>query len=201
MAAFAEFLQRLLTEGAAVLEARPTFNPRERTEASAVLQRAFANARLHVAGLLLDFDAQTALAAAERVWLAAWFLLIRSEEPDEVEQALRLPEPARQAGQHLSADLTLRYLPQIYHRARSIAVDDVLTQGLAQILRLWPLSGVLAGLDEGPTTPVETIDHSGLLLLYAERLAEQPRQAWMPPQGPAREWVERVFEERGLPLP
>jgi hypothetical protein len=201
MAAFADFLQRLLTEGAAVLEARPSLSTQERTEACVVLQRAHGHARLHVAGPLLDFDPEAALAAAECVWLAAWFLLVRSEEADEVQQALRPLQPGQHAGGHLSADLTLRYLPQLYHRARSIAVDDVLTRGLAGILRLWPLSGVLAGLDDEPTTPLDTIDHPGLLLLYAERLAEHPRPTWVPRQGRAREWVERVFDERGLALP
>jgi MoxR-vWA-beta-propeller ternary system domain bpX4 len=208
MAGFAEFLKRLLTEGAAVLRDRPSFDAQERSQATAVLERAYANARLHVAGPLLDFDAPTALAAAEVVWLAGWFLLVRNEESDEVEKGLRLPEPTRHPGRHLSADLTLRYLPQIYQRARSIAADDVLTHGLARILQQWPLSGVLAALDDGPTTPLDALNHPGLFLLYAERLAEHASPAalarcgsdWTPRQGLAREWVERVFAERGFHL-
>ena len=201
MAGFVDFLQRLLAEGVVVLHERPRINVAERAKATAVLEKAFACASLQVAGPRLDFDAPTALAGAELVWLASWFLVVRSDEPDEVASALRMPEPGAQPGQHLSADLTLRYLPQVFHRARGLAADDVLTAGLARILRQWPLSGVLVGLEEGPASTIEAMDHPGLLLLYAERLAEQPTPAWTPLQGPARDWVERVFDERGLAVP
>jgi hypothetical protein len=42
--------------------------------------------------------------------------------------------------------------------------------------------------------------HPGLLLLYAERLAEHLRPEWVP-DGPARPYVELVFTQRGLPVP
>jgi hypothetical protein len=42
--------------------------------------------------------------------------------------------------------------------------------------------------------------HPGLLLLYAERLALRPRPAWAL-HGPAREYVELVFSEKGMPTP
>src|SRR5438093_406611 len=65
--------------------------------------------------------------------------------------------------------------------------------------RRWPLSGVLADIDEPPLLPVDLGGHPGLLLLYAERLARQRRPAWVA-DGPAREYIELVFGERNLPL-
>jgi hypothetical protein len=76
----------------------------------------------------------------------------------------------------------------------------VLTRCLAELLRRWPLTGVLADLEDGPLAPVELGGHPGLLLLYAERLAESPRPAWVP-RGPALPFVEMVFAERGLRVP
>jgi hypothetical protein len=196
MSAGVEFLERLLGDGTARLTARPHFDAGTRAEAGSVLADAFSRYRLSIAGPLLDFDAPAALAAAEVVWHASWFLLVRDEEPATVEQALQLPAPGRQPGQHLSADLTLRYLPQIHQRARGIAADDVLTRSLERILRHWPLAGVLADLHEPPLFRIEELEHPGLLLLYAERLADHPRREWTPRDGPARDWVDRVFDER-----
>src|SRR5207253_6819460 len=109
---------------------------------------------------------------------------------------LALPKAPPSAAQHLSADLVLRYLPQVYHRARAFAPDDALTQALAAALRQWPLSGVLADLEEGPLTPVDFHGHPGLQLLYAERLARHEKPAWVP-GGRGFEVVELVLAERG----
>jgi hypothetical protein len=72
----------------------------------------------------------------------------------------------------------------------------VLTTRLAHLLREWPLSGVLADLDEGPLTPSEFAGHPGLLLLYAERLAGSENPAWLPDKA-ARAYVELVWQELG----
>jgi hypothetical protein len=90
-------------------------------------------------------------------------------------------------------------VPQVHRRAKR-AADEVLTKRLEEWLRLYPLSGVLADLEEGPLTPVTLDQHSGLLLLYAERLAERVRPAWVP-EGPALASVEMIFAERGLQVP
>jgi len=198
MPGFAEFVQRLLTEGSVVLRQRPLVTPADHSRASDILEKAYSAYRLDVAGPPPAFAAPTALAAAEFVWLACWFLLVRDEEPAEVEKGLRPLTPPTTPGQHLSADLVLRFLPQVYRRARGLAADDVLTQSLERVLRQWPLSGVLADVSEEPTTSLELGGHSGLLLLYAERLAGNVKPAWVPAEGPAREWVERVFAERDL---
>jgi hypothetical protein len=200
MSGFAEFAQRLLTEGSVVLRQRPEATPADRAEAAGLLEKFYRDYCLDVAGPPPDFAAPAALAAAEFVWRACWFLLVRDEEAEVVEQALQLlPAPAG-AGQQLSADLLLRFLPQVQRRARALAADDVLTQSLERVLRRWPLSGVLSDVAEGPEA-LDLAGHEGLMLLYAERLAGNVKPAWVPVGGPARDWVERVFAERGLPVP
>jgi hypothetical protein len=201
MASLAAFLDRLLAEGSAVLRDPPQLHAQDCRAAVARLEAAHADVRLDVAGPPLPFDAPAALAAAQFVWQACWFLLQRREPREEVERVLQLPGAPRTAAEHLSADLTLRLLPQVHRRARGADAADVLTRRLTQALRQAPLSGVLADLDEGPCDPVELDGHPGLLLLYAERLAEKVRPAWVPESGPARPYVELVFAERGLPLP
>ena len=181
------FLQRLFEHGSVSLRDKPAVTPEERNEAAALLARTFALVRLDVAGPLIEFDAPLALAAAELVQHACWFLVSHLEPDAEVELHLRLPHPPRSASEHLSVDLTFRYLPQVYRRSRGIAPDDILTQRLAHLLREWPLSGVLADLEDAPATDLDFARHDGLRLLYAERLVRHEKPEWIP-VGRTREW-------------
>jgi hypothetical protein len=200
MASFVDFLEGLLRGGTAILRARPQMEPSAVRHAERLLAAAYEEHRLDVAGPPIDFDAPAALAAAEQLWFACWFLLHRGDPPEEIEKCLPPLAPPVSAAQHLSADLVLRFAPPVHRRARSADPRDVLTQRLEQLLRGHPLSGVLEDIEEGPTTAVQLGDHAGLQLLYAERLADQPRPAWVP-AGAAFAYVAMVFAERGLPVP
>jgi MoxR-vWA-beta-propeller ternary system domain bpX4 len=199
MPPFVEFLTRLLHEGTVAVAERPRLAIAERTALAQWLRREYELHALSVAGTPPPFDGGTALAAAECVAAASWFLVSRDEPPDDVAAALELPVPAANA--HLSADLLFRFLPQIHVRARAVRPDDVLTHSLATLLRRYPLSGVLADIAEEPLAPLDFDGHAGLQLLYAERLAAHVKPAWVPVSGAAREHVELVFAERGLRLP
>jgi hypothetical protein len=200
MSAFVTFLDRLLTDGAAVLQGPPVVAATDRTLAAERLAAAYDTLRLDVPGPALPFDARAAVAAAELLWWASWLLVHRDALPAEVEKALALPVPPRTAAAHLSTDLVLRYLPVIHRRARGIEPTDVLTRQMALVLRQAPLSGVLSDVEDGPASTVELGGHAGLLLLYAERLADHCHPAWVV-EGPARPFIELVFAERGLSLP
>jgi MoxR-vWA-beta-propeller ternary system domain bpX4 len=152
-----------------------------------------------VAGPPPPFDPDAAASAAGRVWCACWFLLHRADEPDTVEKALVMTPPMN-ASQHLSADLTLRFLPQVHRRARALAAADPMTACLGRLLREWPLSGVLSDVSEPPLTPPEFDGHKGLLMLYAERLAANVKPAWLP-TGSGLPYVELAFADRGLTVP
>jgi hypothetical protein len=189
----------MYSEGEAVLRAPPVPGRGDR-DALALLGRAYAAYRLDVAGPAPDFDAAVALAAAEVVCQACWFLLSHDEPDALLDERVRMPAvPCPTAAQHLSADLTLRYLPHVHRRAHALNPDDRLTVRLADVLRHWPLSGVLSDVTEPPLAPLDLGGHDGLMLLYAERLATRDRPAWRP-QGRAREHVELVFAGLGKRL-
>jgi MoxR-vWA-beta-propeller ternary system domain bpX4 len=199
MSALAEFLQHLFATGEARLTDRPKSD--DRREATAVLRQAFAEYRMDVAGPPVEFDEQAGLAAALFTARACWFAVSRDEPPDEVKKVLTpLAEPTTPAA-HLSVDLTLRYAVTVHRRAHAQNPDDVLTARLAETLRRCPLTGVLAELADGPTVNLTFGGHAGLELLYAERLAEHDRPAWMPADGRTREVVELVFRQQGKAWP
>jgi hypothetical protein len=200
MSVFGEFLQHLFDDGDLAYRGPPPPKAGPDGSARAVLKQAFAAYRLDVAGPLIDFEAPTAEAAAELVWHAGWFLLSRQEPTAELDRRLIMPGPPRSAAQHLSADLTLHYVPQICRRAQALAPADHLVTCLTGILRRWPLSGVLSAVPDAPETPPDLDGHPGLMLLYAERLAQNERRAWVP-AGRSLEYAELVYAGLGKRLP
>lgn len=186
-----EFIQNLFDHGEAVFHRSPDVRAQDRANAIGELQSAFDSYCLRIAGPRIAFDAATALAAAEFVLWSCWFLVHRDSPAKEVERKLSPPPSPKTAAQHLCADLTFRYLAQIYRRAYALAQDDVLTQQLKGALRAFPLSGVLAQLDEAPACELDFGGHEGLELLYAERFAQRPSDSWRP-AGRIAGWAELI---------
>lgn len=195
MPSFADWLDRLLTEGEVALAGPPPAEPS--ASAAGVLARAYAVHALDVAGPAPPFDGRVAAAAAGWLGRACWFLV----GPDDPGDALAPFGEPTTPSDHLSADLTLRFLPVVLQRARRHEGDDPLGRCVVELLRRWPLSGVLADIAEAPLVPLDFGGHAGLQLLYAERWAAAPRPAWAPPEGPARDRAELVFAQLGATLP
>ncbi len=178
MSGLLQFIERLVDNGEVLLHDRPNVNADERTEVREFLMKIHDDRVLELAGPALEFDAATALAAAELTWRACWFLVSHDEAAANVEEQMRLPAGPVSGAEHFSADLTLIYLPQVHRRANARSPEDVLSRQLRTILRQWPLSGVLSSVSEVPLTPLLFEDHRGLLLLYAERSAQNPKPLW-----------------------
>ncbi len=194
MDCFKEFLSGLLREGRVVFRRGLDRGQGASDGAIGLLAGAYEDDRRNVAGPAIPFDAAVACEAGELIWLACWALVSRGDRVEDLEPRLTMRRPPSRASDHASADLLFRYLPQILRRARAIDPSDPLVAMLGRVLRQWPLSGVLADLEEGPATPPDLGGHTGLMLLYAERFAGRPRPAWQP-GGRAREVVELVLQE------
>lgn len=203
MGSLDEFLTRLFDEGRVLFRQGPAQAPsngaaaRENAAAVAVLERAYGTYRLDVAGPPIPFDPEIARAAGELVRQASWALVNHDERVEDLGRRISMPRgplPNRPSD-HLSADLVLRYLPQLLRRARGFNPSDALVEWLTAVLRQWPLTGALAELDEGPTTRIDPCGHPGLALLYAERWARHERPAWRP-EGETWEYVELVRANR-----
>lgn len=193
------FCSQLLDEGRVVFAERPETPQTPSSAALAVLSRAFHTERLRIAGALIPFDECAAWEAAELVRQAAWAAVCHEESAKSLGRRLAMTGPPHTPGAHLSADLMLRYLPQIHRRVRALGPADPLVENVANVLRQWPLSGVLSDVREPPTTPLDFAGHEGLMLCYAERLVAHDRAGWVP-EGKAREYAALVFQERGREL-
>ncbi len=195
---FRDWLRRVLDDGESVQDRPPTLSNDDRGAVADVLEAAFDRHALDVGGPPLAFDPDAAVRAAVTLARACWAVAGGGAWGGVGADGLR-GEPATAAA-HLSADVTLRLLPAALRRARARG-DERFAADLESLLRAWPLSGVLADLDGTPTSPPDFHGHAGLQLLYAERLVDAGRPGWVPVAGRGREWAERVFRERGRPVP
>jgi hypothetical protein len=191
-----DFVGELLQHGRIVFRTRPEREPKPSSAVAATLRNAYRTYALQIPGERIAFDVDVAIVASELVRHASWALISRDQRPETLEQLVRMPFEPSSASHHLSADLLLRFVPQIHRRARGIDPSDALVGMLDRVLRQWPLSGVLADSIDGPIAPPDLGGHHGLMLLYAERLARRPKWSWRPAQK-AHEYVEWVLRDLG----
>jgi hypothetical protein len=191
MREFEEFLDRLFREGEVVFQAPPRPNPEGTPEVARRLTEAYESYRLDIAGPPIPFHIDVARKAGELVRQACWGMVSRGDRAEDLAARLVMERPPKDPADHLSADLLFRYLPRIFRRARGASPGDPLVALLADVLRRWPLSGVLAGLDDPPLTSLELGGHPGLLLLYNERFVASGRPSWEP-VGAGRESLDLV---------
>jgi hypothetical protein len=191
------FAQTLLFEGRLCVGDEPILALSD--DADAVLTAAAQRQVLALPSPRLQLSLPTLRAAVQVVYRAAWRFFHPEPAPAENDPGLRMPAPPRSPGEHLAADLALRFLPGIYHRVLSRDPEDDLARVIKLLLRQWPLSGVLADIAEPPETAIDFGGHVGLGFLYGERLAAHERPAWIP-TGPVRACVEVVYDALGRRL-
>jgi len=111
--------------------------------------------------------------ALRLLYAACQALVFREIEGDAIRQMLALPCPETTSpAACYSADLSLRYLPDLIALARGIAPEDPLVAGLMALARAWPLSSV--GVAElGDLDPSPFLDHPSLRQLYVDRIIER----------------------------
>lgn len=196
MASLAEWFSAVLARGESILDAEPVAEEADRELVTDLLVANYNRHALDVAGPRLPFDTKVSRWAVRLLAASCWRLV--SGSPSTVPVVACEPDsPAA----HLSADAILRFLPTVYRRAKSRTDHEPLANELESVFRRWPLTGVRLDLAGPPETEPSFGGHAGLQLLYAERFVEFPRSDWLPPPGPGLEWVERICDERGRPVP
>jgi hypothetical protein len=138
MNSFHDFLTQLLNEGRVVFRSTKAPHDPPRPEDIALLERAYRIHRLSVAGPDTPFDPAVGYSAAELIRQSSWALVSRGEGISRLKQRLTMPIEPSTPAHHLSADLTLRYLPQVLKRARGLDPTDPLNDILESILKRWP---------------------------------------------------------------
>jgi hypothetical protein len=119
------------------------------------------------------YDAESALWAAKIVYTACQILLYREHKESELTDLLPLFTQPITSEAILSADLCLRFLPQIMAEAKLIDLEDHVIPILESILQQWHYSGigiilVLEDLDFDPIFSNPCLEQ-----LYIDRVIEK----------------------------
>jgi hypothetical protein len=137
------FLQDLLATGSITLSGQPApFETADLAAAEKLLREYYAEDCLDLPHTAPAFEAAPALWAAQYLYHTGVLAVVR--ELDEAAIAAHLPEFGGETtpAASYSADLSLRYLPDLLQLAKGLAPADALVTRLRDTARQWPLSFV-----------------------------------------------------------
>ena len=142
-------------------------------DVEAAVQELDAAAREEMAFTAPQLNPMVAAWALGLIYRACQALVFREIEATSVEGTLTAPCPRPPSPSVCySADLSLRYLPDLLSLARGIAPSDPLVAGLTALSRAWPLSSVgTAGMEDVDVAAF--VDHPSLRQLYVDRIIER----------------------------
>jgi hypothetical protein len=115
------------------------------------------------------FDLKAAIYGAVTLHRACQFLAYRDFTKEDIHAAIAIGPVAANPAEHLSVDLTMRFLPDVVRLATAAAPDDPLVNRLLELGRCWPLSSVgIAKVVNVDVTPL--INDPGVFRLYVDRV-------------------------------
>ncbi len=160
--------ERMLLFGQAILVPAA-----EKELAITFLEMEYDNECLGYPGTAPAFEAAPALWAAQAVYTAAQLLLYRKDKEADIPALLPAYEGAVTAGAILSADLCLRFLPEVLLMAHNIDTDDLLVTILTGHLQHWHYSAI--GHRQATEAPDFSVISSNACLqqLYADRVVNR----------------------------
>jgi hypothetical protein len=144
-----EFLDALFEHGH-VATSSTEVSAADSVAARSLLSEFESNYRLDLPDQPPAFSPDAALWAASIFYRACHFTVDRDANPELLHRMLLAPcpEPAT-ASVHYSADVVLRFLPDVIKVARAVSPEDPLVGVLVELAGRWPMSSVgVAGVDQ-----------------------------------------------------
>ncbi|TCD29599.1 hypothetical protein EZ456_00865 [Pedobacter psychrodurus] len=116
-----------------------------------------------------NFDPEAALWAAKYIFSTLQLVLLRDIGEEKLNQLLTDYKGAYTSEAVYSADLMLRFLPDIFRFASGLSPEDPLIYKLKTTARLWPFSSIgIAGINV--TVGDKILDHPSLRVAYIDRI-------------------------------
>ena len=146
---------------------------KEEQEVDTFLESEFENERLEFLSDQIDYDSETAVWAAKILYRSAQLYLIRKDTDKNLEKLIQPFKGKMNVPAILSADLSLRFLPQIISALQNADPEDVLIKMLENILNQFHYSGIGFDLDLEKINWEEELKHKTYTKLYLERIVEK----------------------------
>jgi hypothetical protein len=116
-----------------------------------------------------SFDENAALWAARYLYTAVQFILLRNLDETTMQEHLLPYSGELTPAAMYSADLTLRYLPDLFDLAKGLSPNDPLVKLMKETAQLWPFSS--AGISMSENTDLSVIfSHASLKQTYIDRI-------------------------------
>lgn len=149
---------------------------KEEQDAADYFESEFEKERLEFLTDHLEYDKEAAVWAAKVLYYAAQLYLIRENTAKDLDQFIPEFRGMKNSEALLSADLSLRFLPQIITVLQNLDPDDPLIKKLESILLQFHYSGVGYDLDLENMNWQEELKEPTYRKLYLERIVEKRAQ-------------------------
>lgn len=145
----------------------------EEQEAEVYFEAEFEKERLEFLSDQLTCNKTTAVWAAKVLYYSAQLYLVREKTADNLDNLIPEFKGTRDISSILSADLSLRFLPEIIFALNSADPEDPLIKILEEILTEFHYSGVGYDLELGKVNWEEELKDKTYRKLYLERIVEK----------------------------
>ncbi|MBK1895372.1 hypothetical protein [Chryseobacterium paridis] len=150
-----------------------TISEKERQDAADYFESEFEKERLEFISDQLTCDQETAVWAAQILYHAAQLCLIRENTAKDLDHLIPEFIGSKNISSLLSADLSLRFLPQVIMTLQTVDPEDSLIERLEQILLQFHYSGIGYELDIEKINWQEELKDPTYRKLYIERIVEK----------------------------
>lgn len=146
---------------------------KEEKDAADYLETEFGKERLEFLSNEINCDRETAVWGAKVLYHSAQLHLIRDNTAKDLNQLIPLFKGKKDTSSILSADLSLRFLPQIVAVLHHVDPEDQLIKILENILQQFHYSGIGYDLDLKDINWEEELKDKIYRKLYLERIVEK----------------------------
>ncbi len=146
---------------------------KEESDAADYFEAEFEKERLEFLSDQISFDKKTAVWAAKILYHSVRLHLIRENTAKDLNRLIPPYSGNRNIPAILSADLSLRFLPQIISALHDADPEDVLMSMLENVLRRFHYSAVGMDLELEPINWEEELKDRTYRKLYLERIVER----------------------------
>lgn len=151
----------------------PTISPKEEEEAQLYFEAEFEKERLEFLSDQITCNKITAVWAAKVLYHSAQLYLVREKTANNLENLIPKLKETRDISSILSADLSLRFLPDVIMALNSVDPEDPLIKILEDILTEFHYSAVGYDLELKEVNWEEELKDKTYRKLYLERIVEK----------------------------
>jgi len=146
---------------------------KEENEAEDFFESEFEKERLDFLSDKIPFNKEAAIWAAKILYHSAQLYLIRKDTAKDLENLIPQYQDEKNASAILSADLSLRFLPQLFDALQVVDSTDPLVKMLENILHQFHYSGIGLDLNLEKINWEEELKDKTYRKLYLERIVEK----------------------------